>query len=182
MPTGWVQLQDGCLLDCGHSKRMPTDFLSLNIACLLALCFSICYTCWYGISLSAVPACVVLHYRSCLLVVYLAISHACWEGASLLAMPSGVVPHCKPCLLVWCLTIGHACWRGTTLYTMPAGPFCTSTDILTSSVQRDEGWLQEVPLHQTCLLIQCHSQTCLLVQCNSIRHACWVHLFRYTCL
>ena len=39
-----------------------------------------------------------------------------------------------------------------------------------------------MPLHQTCLLIQCHSQTCLLVQCSSIRHACWVHLFRYTCL
>ena len=31
---------------------MPADLLSLNIACLLALCFSICYTCRYGVSLS----------------------------------------------------------------------------------------------------------------------------------
>ena len=56
MPTGWVLLQDGCLLDCGHSISMPADLLSLKITCLLALCFSICYTCWYGVSLSAVSA------------------------------------------------------------------------------------------------------------------------------
>ena len=100
-------------------------------------------------------------------------------------MPSGVVPHCRSCLLVWCLTIGHACWRATSLYAMPAGPFCTATDILTSWVQRDgyksSATLTEVPLHQNCLLIRNHSQICLLVQCNSIRHACRVHLLRYTC-
>ena len=91
MPTGRVLLQDGRLLDCGHSISIPADLLSLNIACLLALCFSICYTCWYGVSLSAVPAgmvshyqpCLLLHYRLCLLVWYLTISHACWCGASL---------------------------------------------------------------------------------------------------
>ena len=69
---------------------------------------------------------------------------------------------------------------------MPAGPFCTSTNILTSWVQRDGyksgATLTEVPLRQTCLLIRCHSQICLLVQCNSFRHACWVHLSRYMCL
>ena len=43
MPTSWVLLQDGCLLDCGHSISMPADLLSLNISCWLALCFSICY-------------------------------------------------------------------------------------------------------------------------------------------
>ena len=36
-----------------------------------------------------------------------------------------------------------------------------------------------MPLHQTCLLILCHSQMCLLAQCIYIRHACRVHLFRY---
>ena len=41
-------------------------FFSLNIACLLALSFSICYTCWYGVSLSAVSAGMVSHYQLCL--------------------------------------------------------------------------------------------------------------------
>ena len=85
MPTGCVLLQDGYLLDCGHSISMPAGILSLNITCLLALCFSIsnCYTCWYDVSLSAVSAGVVNHYRSRLLVWYITISHACWCGASL---------------------------------------------------------------------------------------------------
>ena len=61
---------------------MSADLLSLNIACLLALCFSICYTCWYGVSLSAVSVGVVLH-----------IGHTFWFGTSLSAMPVGVVPH-----------------------------------------------------------------------------------------
>ena len=72
MPTGWVLLQDGCLLDCGHSIIMPADLLSLNIACLLALCFSSCYNGWYGVSLSAVSAGMVL-----------AISRTCWCNESL---------------------------------------------------------------------------------------------------
>ena len=78
-------LVDGYLLDCGHSISMPAGLLSLNITCLLALCFSIsiCYTCWYDVLLSAVSAGVVNHYRSCLLVWYITISHACWCGASL---------------------------------------------------------------------------------------------------
>ena len=76
------------------------------------------------------------------LVWYLTISHVCWCGASLYAMPSVVVPHFSSCLLVWCLTIGHACWCGTLLKAVPAGPFCTSTNILTSGVQREERWLQ----------------------------------------
>ena len=56
--------------------------LSLIIAFLLELCFSMCYTCWYGVSLSAAPAGVVLH-----------IGHTFWFGTSLSAMPVGVVPH-----------------------------------------------------------------------------------------
>ena len=73
---------------------MPADPLSFNIACLPAVRFSICYTCLYGVSLSAVPAgMVMLHYRSGLLV-----------GTSLSAMPVGV-----------CLTIGHTFWGGASL-------------------------------------------------------------------
>ena len=101
MPIGGELLQDGCLLDCGHSLSMPADHLSLNIACLLAVCFSICYTCWYGVCLSAVPAGMVSHYQPCLLAWYFIIRHAfwfrtaCWCCASLYVMPSGVVPHCR---------------------------------------------------------------------------------------
>ena len=83
---------DACWTVATQSKCLLT-FFSLNIAFLLAVCFSICYTCWYGVSLSAcllvwfsllaVPAGVMLHYRSCLLVWYLTISHACWCCASL---------------------------------------------------------------------------------------------------
>ena len=82
----WV---DGCLLDCGHSISMPADLLSLNIACLLAVCFSICYACWSGVSLSAVPAGMVSHYQPCLLAWCFIIGHAltislaCWCCASL---------------------------------------------------------------------------------------------------
>ena len=119
---------------------MPSDLLPLNPACLLALYFSICHTCCYGVSLSAVPAgvvpqyrpyflvwcltisracCVMPHYRPCLLVWCLIISHACWYAASLQDMPSGVVSHCRPCHLVWCLATGHACWCDTSLSAMP---------------------------------------------------------------
>ena len=90
--------------------------LPLNPACKLVLCFSICHYCWYGVSLSAVPAGVLPHYRPYLLmwclnislavlVWCLSIGHAFWCGASLQAMPSGVVPNYQPCLLVCFLTI-----------------------------------------------------------------------------
>ena len=82
---------------------------------------------------------------------------------------------------------------------MPADPFCTSTDILTSWVQTEEGWLQvwcysyrgaitsdmssdlvplsdmpacTVQLYQTCMLgsfIQIH----VFVKCFSIRQGIW---------
>ena len=93
-----------------HSISMPVDLLPLNIACLLAVCFSICYTCWYGVSLSAVPAGMVSNYQPCLLVWCFIIGHAFWCSASLMVMSSGVVPHYRPCLLALYLTIGHACW------------------------------------------------------------------------
>ena len=38
--------------------------------------------CWFRVSLSAVPAGVVSHYRPCVLVLCLTISCACWCGAS----------------------------------------------------------------------------------------------------
>ena len=44
---------------------------------------SICHTCRYGVSLSAVPAGLLPPYRQCLLVWFLTISHACWYVASL---------------------------------------------------------------------------------------------------
>ena len=127
------------------ARQMLAGSLSLNPACLLALCFSICYTCWYGTSLSAVPAGVMPHYRPYILMWCLNISpavlvwclskgHAFWCGASIQAMPSGVVPLYRQCLLVWCLTINHACWCVTSLYVMPSGV---------------------VPHYQPCLLVCC---------------------------
>ena len=77
--------------------------------------FSICYTCWYGVSLSAVSSGMVAHYQPCLLVWCFIRGHAFWFGTSLLAMPVGVVPHYRSCLLVWCLTVGHAFWCGASL-------------------------------------------------------------------
>ena len=103
------------LLDHSHSISIPADILPLNIACLMALCFSFCYTCWYGVSLSAVSAGLVSHYKPCLLVWCLIISCARWYGASLKIMLFDLVPHYLPCLLVWCLTIGHAFWCDVSL-------------------------------------------------------------------
>ena len=187
MPTGWVLLEDGCLLDCVRSISMPADLLSLNTA-----------LCWRCASLSAIPAGMVSHYQPCLLVLCFIIGHAFSFGVSLSAMPVGVVPHYRSCLLVWRLTVGHVFWCGDSLYAMPVGvvPYFTPCLLVRFAHQltfwlvecrrkkdhyKSGATLTEVPLHQICLLIQCHSQICLLVQCNSIRHACWVHLFRNTC-
>ena len=85
-------------------------------ACLLTFCHSIlhvcwrcassiCYTCWYGVSLSAVSADMVSHYQPYLLVWCFVISHACWCGASLY----------RSYLLVCCLTVGHVFWCGASL-------------------------------------------------------------------
>ena len=103
---------DACRTVATQSECLLT-FSSLNSACLLQPCVVLLYllyllvwcltfsrVCWYGVSLSDVPAGVVLHYRSCLLVWYLTISHACLCGASVWVTPVGVVPHYRPCLLV----------------------------------------------------------------------------------
>ena len=67
MDACWtVATQSACLLTFCHSI----------LHCLLALCFSICYTCWYGVSLSAVSAGIVSHYQPCLLVWWIIIGHA----------------------------------------------------------------------------------------------------------
>ena len=55
----------------------------LYLLYLLVWCLTISCVCWYGVSLSAVPADVVNHYRSCLLVWYITISHVCWCVATL---------------------------------------------------------------------------------------------------
>ena len=66
--------------------------------------------------------------------------------------------------------IGNACW-----------PIATATNILLAECRwKRDGYksgatLSDVTLHQTCLLIRCHSLICMHVQCHSIRHACWVH-------
>ena len=86
-------------------------------------------------------------------------------------------PHYRPCLLACYLNIGHACWS-----------IATATDILLVGCRwKKDGYkydatCTEVPLYQTCLLIQCHSQICLLctfiqirmfVKCCSIRQDIW---------
>ena len=92
--TGWVLLQDGCMLDHCHSI-MPADLLPLNHACLLVLCFS--------------------SYLPYMLVWCLTISPAGLCGVSLVAISSSVVPHYRSYLLVLCLTISHACRCGASL-------------------------------------------------------------------
>ena len=62
---------------------VATQSSCLPIFCISILLFSICHTCWYGVSLSAMPAGVVTHYRTRLLMRCLTISRACWCGASL---------------------------------------------------------------------------------------------------
>ena len=102
-------------------------------------------------------------------------------------MPSRVVPHYQPCLLVFILTIDMPV--GVVLHYRPCLLVnCYCNQYFTSRVQMDKGGYKsgatctEVPLYQTCLMIQCHTQICLLVQCKYIRHACWVHEFIYACL
>ena len=119
-----VATQPICLPIFYHSISMPADLLPLILACLLVLCISMCHTCVYGVSLSAVPAGVEPYYRPCLLVWCLIISHAFWCVVTPWATPSGVAPHHQPWPLVWCLTISHVWWS-----------VATATNIFTSWVQ-----------------------------------------------
>ena len=129
---------------------MPADLLSLNIACLLAVCFSICYTCWYGVSLSALPAGMVSLYQLCLLAWCFIIGHDFWFGTSLSAMPVDVVPHYRPYLLRWCLIVGHVFWCDALLLAMPVGVL--------------------VPHYRPCLLVHFALQsTFCLVECRRKR-------------
>ena len=172
IPSGWVRLHDGYMLDSCHSVSMPVELLPFNVASLLALCFFSCHTCWCSVSLSAVPAewcltishacscgvslnalhsSVVLHYQPRLLVWCFIIGHAFWCDTSQSAMPGCMVPHYRSCLLVWCLTlcllvwwltIGHVCWCSIALSAMP---------------------VSMVPYYRPCLL------ECYL----TIGHSCW---------
>ena len=74
---------DACWTVATQSACRLTFCHSILVLYLLIWCHNSSRACWYGISLSAVPAGVVLRYRSCLLVWCLTISHACWCGASL---------------------------------------------------------------------------------------------------
>ena len=171
MPTGWVLLQDGCLLDCSHSISMPADL-------------------FHSILMSAG---VVLLYLLYLLVWFLTISHACWCGASLYAMPSGVVPHCQPWLHLRCLIIWHAFWYGASLSAMPVGVVIGHAFWWIASLYA----MPSVVVHhyRSCLLewyltichvcwcgtslsfmnngVVLHYRLCLLVWYLTIDHACW---------
>ena len=107
------------------ARWILAGYLPLNPACELC-CAYICHTCWYGVSLSAVPAGVMPHYRPYLLmwclnispavlVWCLSIDHAFWRWCLLQAMTSGVEPHYQPCLLVCCLTISYGFWHGASI-------------------------------------------------------------------
>ena len=127
MPTGWVLLHDGCLLDCGHSVCL----LSFNIACLLALCFSICYTCWYGVSRSAVSADIVSYYQPCLLVWWGAITSDMFaDPVPISDMPACSVQLYQICMLgsfiqilvfVKCFSIRREIWYVTNPPNMSKG-------------------------------------------------------------
>ena len=110
---------------CAFLSAIPTAMVSHSQRCLLVWCLTIDHAFWVGVSLSAVSAGVVRHYRPflsgvvphdrpCLLLWYLTVGHACWCGTSLSAMPVGEVPHHRTCLLVCYLAIGYACWSTAT--------------------------------------------------------------------
>ena len=113
-------------------------------------------------------------------------------------MPSGVVSHCMPCLLVWCLTVGHDFWCGASPQTvvvgvdLTIGHACWSIGTSTNILLFECGWktdgynsvatLTEVPIHQTRLLILCHSQIWLLVQSTlSDMHAGFIYSDTHVC-
>ena len=120
LPVECCCKMDACRTVATQSTCLLT-FFSLNIASLLEVCFSICYTCWNGVSLSAVPAGMVSHYQPCLLAWCFIIGHAFWFGTSRSAMTVGVVPHYRLCFLRWCLTVGHVFWYGASIKVMPVG-------------------------------------------------------------
>ena len=89
--TNAATVQTCLLVEC-CCKMDACWTVATQSACLPILCLSILHvccrcaslsTCWHGVSLSTVPACVVPHYRPRLLMRCLTISHACWCGASL---------------------------------------------------------------------------------------------------
>ena len=123
-----------------HTARMVSHYQP----CLLVWCLTIGHAFWCGASLSA---------------MVLIIGRDFWCGTSLSVMLDGVVPHYRTCMLACYLTIGHA-----------FSSIATATDILLVECRwKKVGYnsvatLTEVRLHQTWLLILCHSQICLLVQ------------------
>ena len=146
MPTGWLLLQDGRLLDCCYSINISADLLPLIPACPLVWCFYICHTCtcWCGVSLSTVPADVVPHF-----------SYAFWCGASLSAMPAGVVPHHRSCMLVWCLIIGHDCCCVVSLLAVPADVVPHYSYAFRCSASLAAMPASVVPHYRACMYVWC---------------------------
>ena len=122
--TNTATVQTCLLVEC-CCKIDASWTVASQSACLLNFCHSILHVCWrcaslsalcwYGVSLSAVPAGMVSRYQPCLLAWYFIIGHAFWFGTSLSAMYVGVVPHYRTCLLVRCLTVSHVFWCGASL-------------------------------------------------------------------
>ena len=179
MPTGWVLLQDEYRLNRCHSINMAVNLLPLNLACLPALCFSIRHTCWYGVSLTVLPAGVVPHYQQCMLVWCLTIGHVFWCCASLNVMSVVVVPHLRQYLLVRY----HCNWYFTSRVQMVEGWFpvwCYMhlyRGTITSDMSVDHEPLSDmtacrVQLYQTYVLGS-FIQIRVFLKCFSIRHGIW---------
>ena len=135
--------------------------------CLQLWCLTISHAYWCVASQKVMPSGVVPHYQLCLLVCCLTINNAFWCGALSSTMPVGMVPHYRPCLLAWYPTIGQA--------------FCstaTAINILLVECRWKKGGCKsgatctEVPLYQTCLMIQCTPRyACLYTATISDMHA-----------
>ena len=127
---------------------------------------SFCHSyCPHGASLSAVPAGVVSYYRP---------TH------------SGVVSHYQP----WCFIIGHFATHTARMvphYQLCLLVHCHCNRYFISRVQVEEGWLQFCYSYRGAISPDMAADPVSLADmpaCTviSIRHACWVHLFRYMCL
>ena len=80
--TNTAAVQTCLLVEC-CCKMDACWTVTTQSDCLLTFCNSILHVCWRCASLSAIPDCMVSHYKPCLVVWCLTISRACWRDASL---------------------------------------------------------------------------------------------------
>ena len=159
MPAGQVYLllQTRLLFKSAYwlsaaARWMLAGSLPLSPACELMLCFPIRHTCWYGVSLSAVTAGEMPHYRPYLLMCCLNFSPA-------------VLVWCLSighAFLLWCLTTGNGFWCGASLSAMPAGVLPHYRSCLLHGASLPSMHIGVLP----------HFRPCLLVWCQIINHAC----------